>query len=30
MSYAEEGLRELKKNVDSLLVIPNQKLLSAG
>ena len=28
MSYAEEGLRELKKNVDSLLVIPNQKLLS--
>ena len=27
MGYAEEGLRELKKNVDSLLVIPNQKLL---
>ena len=27
-SYAEEGLRELKKHVDSLLVIPNQKLLS--
>ncbi len=27
MSYAEEGLRELKKHVDSLLVIPNQKLL---
>lgn len=27
MSYAEEGLRELKKNVDCLLVIPNQKLL---
>ncbi len=27
-AYAEEGLRELKKNVDSLLVIPNQKLLN--
>ena len=27
MSYAEEGLRELKKHADSLLVIPNQKLL---
>ena len=27
MSYAEEGLRELKKHVDSLLIIPNQKLL---
>jgi cell division protein FtsZ len=27
MGYAEEGLRELKKHVDSLLVIPNQKLL---
>lgn len=27
LSYAEEGLRELKKHVDSLLVIPNQKLL---
>ena len=28
MSYAEEGLRELKKHVDSLLIIPNQKLLA--
>lgn len=28
MSYAEEGIRDLKKHVDSLLVIPNQKLLS--
>ncbi|MEC4673924.1 MAG: cell division protein FtsZ [Nitrospirota bacterium] len=28
MGYAEEGLRELKRHVDSLLVIPNQKLLS--
>ena len=27
MSYAEEGIRELKKEVDSLLIIPNQKLL---
>ena len=27
MCYAEEGLRELKKHVDSLLIIPNQKLL---
>jgi len=27
MNYAEEGLREIKKYVDSLLVIPNQKLL---
>ena len=27
MNYAEEGLRELKKHVNSLLVIPNQKLL---
>ncbi len=27
-AYAEEGLRELKKHVDSLLVIPNQKLLN--
>lgn len=27
MSYAEEGLRELRKNVDTLLVIPNQRLL---
>jgi len=27
MSIAEEGLRELKKHVDSLLIIPNQKLL---
>lgn len=26
-AYAEEGLRELKKHVDSLLIIPNQKLL---
>lgn len=26
-SFAEEGIRELKKHVDSLLVIPNQKLL---
>ena len=25
--FAEEGIRELKKHVDSLLVIPNQKLL---
>lgn len=28
MTYAEEGLRELKQHVDSLLVIPNQKLMS--
>ena len=28
MSHAEEGLRELKKHVDTLLVIPNQRLLS--
>ena len=28
MSHAEEGLRELRKNVDTLLVIPNQRLLS--
>ena len=28
MGYAEEGLRELRRNVDSLLIIPNQKLLS--
>ena len=27
MGYAEEGLRELQRNVDSLLIIPNQKLL---
>lgn len=27
MSYAEEGIRELKKYVDSLLIIPNQRLL---
>ncbi len=26
-SFAEEGIRELKKYVDSLLIIPNQKLL---
>ncbi|RMH31128.1 MAG: cell division protein FtsZ [Nitrospirae bacterium] len=26
-AYAEEGVKELKKHVDSLLVIPNQKLL---
>jgi len=26
-SYAEDGIRELKKHVDSLLIIPNQKLL---
>jgi cell division protein FtsZ len=25
--FAEEGIRELKKHVDSLLIIPNQKLL---
>jgi cell division protein FtsZ len=28
MSHAEEGLRELRKNVDTLLVIPNQRLLT--
>ncbi|HJU05553.1 MAG TPA: cell division protein FtsZ [Nitrospiraceae bacterium] len=28
MSHAEEGLRELGKNVDTLLVIPNQRLLA--
>jgi cell division protein FtsZ len=28
MSHAEEGLRELRKNVDTLLVIPNQRLLA--
>ncbi len=28
MDYAEEGLRELRRHVDSLLIIPNQKLLS--
>jgi cell division protein FtsZ len=28
MSYAEEGLRELRRQVDTLLVIPNQRLLS--
>ena len=27
MAYAEEGLRELRKHVDTLLVIPNQRLL---
>lgn len=27
MSYADEGIRELKKHVDTLLVIPNQRLL---
>ncbi len=26
--HADEGLRELKENVDTLIVIPNQKLLS--
>jgi len=26
-SFAEDGIRELKKHVDSLLIIPNQKLL---
>ena len=26
--HAEEGLRELRENVDALIVIPNQKLLS--
>ncbi len=28
LSYAEEGIRELRRHVDSLLVIPNQKLLA--
>jgi cell division protein FtsZ len=28
MSHAEDGLRELRKNVDTLLVIPNQRLLA--
>ncbi|MCY4613169.1 MAG: cell division protein FtsZ [Nitrospira sp.] len=28
MGFAEEGLRELRRHVDSLLVIPNQKLLT--
>ncbi len=28
MGYAEEGLRELRRQVDSLLIIPNQKLLT--
>ncbi len=28
MEYAEEGLSELRRHVDSLLIIPNQKLLS--
>ena len=27
MNYAEEGIRELRKQVDTLLVIPNQRLL---
>jgi cell division protein FtsZ len=27
MSYAEEGIRELKRHVDTLLIIPNQRLL---
>ena len=27
MAHAEEGLRELRKHVDTLLVIPNQRLL---
>jgi len=27
MAHAEEGLRELRKNVDTMLVIPNQRLL---
>ncbi|MDD9819263.1 MAG: cell division protein FtsZ [Nitrospira sp.] len=27
MDHAEEGLRELRRHVDSLLIIPNQKLL---
>ena len=28
LNYAEEGIRELRRHVDSLLVIPNQKLLA--
>ncbi len=28
MGYAEDGLRELRRHTDSLLVIPNQKLLT--
>jgi cell division protein FtsZ len=28
MGHAEEGLRELRKNVDTLVVIPNQRLLT--
>ncbi|MCZ6581127.1 MAG: cell division protein FtsZ [Nitrospirae bacterium] len=28
LHYAEEGIRELRRHVDSLLVIPNQKLLA--
>ena len=28
LGYAEEGLRELRRHVDSLLIIPNQKLLT--
>ena len=28
MTVAEEGILELSKNVDSLITIPNQKLLS--
>jgi len=28
MDYAEEGISELAKNVDSLIIIPNNKLLS--
>ncbi|MGH7233356.1 MAG: cell division protein FtsZ [Nitrospiraceae bacterium] len=28
MSHAEEGLRELRKSVDTLLIIPNQRLLA--
>jgi cell division protein FtsZ len=28
MSFAESGLEEMKKHVDTLIVIPNQKLLS--
>ena len=28
--YAEDGIRELKANVDTLIVIPNQKLISVA
>ncbi|HCG71812.1 MAG TPA: cell division protein FtsZ, partial [Nitrospina sp.] len=28
MQQAEEGIKELKEAVDTLIVIPNQKLLS--